>query len=171
MARMILIALLGWAGLSGATDLRSFDDPEKQAHYEHLIEELRCLVCQNQSLADSDADLARDLRNEVYDIIQSGKSEDEAIRFLTDRYGDFVLYRPPVKPITWLLWGGPLLILIAGVALLLRQIRHRNTPAETDISEDERKRLEHLKQSLTRKPDASTRRRPPSSHASKRNRP
>lgn len=171
MARITLLYLLLWTGLTGATEIRSFDTPEKQARYEHLIEELRCLVCQNQSLADSDADLAKDLRNEVYDIIQGGKSEDEAIRFLTDRYGDFVLYRPPVKPITWLLWGGPLLILMAGVGLLFWQIRYRNTLAETDISDEERTRLEHLKQSLNRKPDASARRRSPPSHAPKRNRP
>ena len=152
MARIILIMLLGWASLTLATEVRQFNDSEKQAHYEHLIEELRCLVCQNQSLADSDADLAKDLRSEVYDMIQSGKSEEEAISFLTDRYGDFVLYRPPIKPITWLLWGGPLLILLAGGLFLLRQSRNRDTQTDTGISEDERKRLDQLKKALGKKP-------------------
>lgn len=152
MARIILIMLLGWASLTSATEVRQFDDSEKQAHYEHLIEELRCLVCQNQSLADSDADLAKDLRSEVYDMIQSGKSEKEAISFLTDRYGDFVLYRPPIKPITWLLWGGPLLILLAGGVFLLRQSRTRGIQTDTGISEDERKRLNQFKKALGKKP-------------------
>ena len=152
MARIILIMLLSWASLTSAKEIRQFDDPEKQVRFEHLIEELRCLVCQNQSLADSDADLAKDLRNEVYDIIQSGKSEGEAISFLTDRYGDFVLYRPPVKPITWLLWGGPILILFAGGVFLLRQNRSRATLTNNGISEEERERLDQLKKALGKKP-------------------
>ena len=93
--KILILLLLTLAGSSPlfATEIREFADPDKAARYDRLIGELRCLVCQNQSLADSDADLARDLRNEVYEIIEAGQSEEEAIRFLTDRYGDFVLYR------------------------------------------------------------------------------
>lgn len=133
---------------ASAVEVREFDSPEKQQRYERLLDELRCLVCQNQSLADSDADLARDLRDEVYDIIQGGKSEEEAVKFLTDRYGDFVLYRPPLKPITLLLWGGPFLILLGGAVFLWNQGRRRGVPASMDLSEEERERLERLKKNL-----------------------
>ena len=151
--------LLGWllllgTGSSPAVEVRQFDDPDKQTRYERLIEELRCLVCQNQSLADSDADLARDLRDEVYGIIQSGQSEEEAIRFLTDRYGDFVLYRPPVKPITILLWLGPILALLGGGLFLWLQARRRATETDLELSSSERERLEHLRQRLEDKENA-----------------
>lgn len=132
-----------------AMEIRQFDDPAKQQRYERLIDELRCLVCQNQSLSESDAELAKDLREEVYGIIQSGKSEEEAIRFLTDRYGDFVLYRPPFKPITALLWGGPFLILLAGGIFLWRQGKGRAAaPSAVDLTEEERQRLERLRKNL-----------------------
>lgn len=133
---------------ASAVEVRHFDSDEKQQRYERLIDELRCLVCQNQSLADSDADLAKDLRDEVYGIIQGGKSEEEAIKFLTDRYGDFVLYNPPLKPITLLLWGGPLLILLGGVAFLWNQGGRRARPTRVDLTEEERERLERLKRNL-----------------------
>jgi cytochrome c-type biogenesis protein CcmH len=136
-----------------AVEVRQFDDSAKQARYERLIEELRCLVCQNQSLADSDADLARDLRDEVYGIIQSGKDEQEAIRFLTDRYGDFVLYRPPVKPITWLLWIGPLLILLGGGVFLWRRHAHSRLAIDDGMTASELERLEQLKHELLDKDD------------------
>jgi cytochrome c-type biogenesis protein CcmH len=148
-----LLALLATLSVQ-AVEVRQFDDPAKQARYERLIEELRCLVCQNQSLADSDADLARDLRDEVYGIIQSGKDEQEAIRFLTDRYGDFVLYRPPVKPITWLLWIGPLLILLGGGLFLWRRHAHRRLAIDDGMTEAERLRLEKLKSELLHKDES-----------------
>jgi cytochrome c-type biogenesis protein CcmH len=147
-----LLALLATLSVQ-AVEVRQFDDPAKQARYERLIEELRCLVCQNQSLADSDADLARDLRDEVYGIIQSGKDEQEAIRFLTDRYGDFVLYRPPVKPITWLLWIGPLLILLGGGLFLWRRHAHSRLAIDDGMTASEHQRLEQLKHELLHKDD------------------
>lgn len=150
MTRRLLVGLLlAWAAGAQAVEVREFDNAEQQARYERLIGELRCLVCQNQSLADSDADLARDLRDEVYGIIQSGKDEAQAIQFLTDRYGDFVLYRPPVRPVTWLLWTGPLLMLLGGMAFLWH--RHRQQRAAPETSDDDavgaavRERLERLK--------------------------
>ncbi|MDH5436877.1 MAG: cytochrome c-type biogenesis protein CcmH, partial [Gammaproteobacteria bacterium] len=88
--------------------------PAEEQRYRNLIGELRCLVCQNQSLADSDAELAVDMRNEVHKKISAGKSNDEIIDFLVERYGDFVRYRPPVKATTFLLWFGPFLLLALG---------------------------------------------------------
>lgn len=149
MIRTLLILLLALPLAASAVEVRQFDSPEKQQSYERLIDELRCLVCQNQSLADSDADLAKDLRDEVYGIIQSGKSEEEAVKFLTDRYGDFVLYRPPVKPITLLLWGGPFLILLGGGVFLWNQGKRRGAnPTRVDLTDEERQRLERLKKNL-----------------------
>jgi cytochrome c-type biogenesis protein CcmH len=93
-----------------------FDSEEQQARFEELTRELRCLVCQNQSLADSDAPLAHDLRQEVFEMMRAGRSDEEIKRFLIDRYGDFVLYRPPVKGNTIVLWLAPVLLLAAGAA-------------------------------------------------------
>lgn len=148
MKRWLLAGLLLFTTAAGAVEVRQFDTPEQEARYERLIEELRCLVCQNQSLADSDADLAKDLRDEVFGIIQSGRSEDEAIRFLTDRYGDFVLYRPPVKSNTLLLWAGPLLVFLGGGLFLWNQSRRRAALPDTGLSAAERQRLDSLKKKL-----------------------
>ena len=110
-----------------------------------LAEELRCLVCQNQSLAESHADLAEDLRREVRGLIEQGKTDAEIKDFLVSRYGDFVLYQPPVKPTTWLLWGGPFTLLIAGVAALIFYLRRRGGQVhETTLTDDEKKRAEAL---------------------------
>ncbi|HYE36225.1 cytochrome c-type biogenesis protein [Methylocaldum sp.] len=148
MMRRLLPFLFALPLTAQAIEIRHFDDPDKQQRYERLIEELRCLVCQNQSLADSDADLAQDLRDEVYTIIQSGKNEEEAVKFLTDRYGDFVLYRPPFKVTTALLWIGPFLLLAAGGALLWRQVKRRNTADDLALTDEEKKRLERLRNNL-----------------------
>ena len=125
---------------------RHFDTPEQLARYKQLIYELRCLVCQNQNLAESDADLAADLRREVQRMILEGKSDQDVIDFMVARYGDFVLYRPPLKAKTVLLWAGPFVVAIAGVLLLVLQLRRRRAAAsETKtLSEDERARLNAL---------------------------
>ena len=98
-----------------------FENRNLEERYYLLIEEIRCLVCQNQSLADSNAPLAQDLRNEIFKMIQANKSDTEIMEFLVERYGDFVLYRPPLKKNTWLLWFGPFLFLFVGffVAVLI----------------------------------------------------
>ena len=99
------------------------DDPVVEQRLISIAEDLRCLVCQNESLAGSRADLANDLRREVRELIKAGKSDAEIKDFLVSRYGDFVLYKPPVKPTTWLLWFGPLLLLLGAVWLLISSIR------------------------------------------------
>jgi cytochrome c-type biogenesis protein CcmH len=139
---LVLCLLLGTAHAGVTLEAFKFDSKAEELHFKDLIEELRCLVCQNQSLADSDAELAHDLRAEVYDMIKAGKSDEEIVTFLVDRYGDFVLYKPPVKPSTWLIWFGPFVLLLIAAFVLLRAVRRqKNTPA-ADITPAERARLD-----------------------------
>lgn len=128
---MLVIAALLSATLLFAADAR-FDDPKQQARYDALINELRCLVCQNQTIADSNADLALDLRNKVAEQIAAGRSDAEVVDYLTARYGDFVLYRPPVQANTILLWAGPFLLLAIGIAVLAVTLRRRARFADSD---------------------------------------
>lgn len=97
-------------------EYRDFKQPEQEQAYQTLISELRCLVCQNQTIADSNADLAKDLRRQVYEMLQQGKSRQDIVDFMTDRYGDFVMYKPALKLKTLLLWLGPVLFLVIGLA-------------------------------------------------------
>jgi cytochrome c-type biogenesis protein CcmH len=121
------------------------DDPELEKRVLKLSQELRCLVCQNETLADSRADLAVDLRNQVREQMRAGKSDQEIIAFLTERYGDFVLYRPPVKPTTYLLWFGPFLLLLGAFLFLFRYLKQRREMiAESPLSEEERRRASEL---------------------------
>ena len=117
------------------------DDQVTEQRLISISEEMRCLVCQNESLAGSRSDLANDLRREIRTLIKEGKSDDQIRGFMVERYGDFVLYRPPVKPITWLLWIGPFVILAIGIAVLLSYLRRRNALAsnKTLTAEDNQK--------------------------------
>jgi len=101
-------------------------DPVLEARVMKLSSELRCLVCQNQTIADSHADLAVDLRRQVREMLQAGQSEQQVIDFMTARYGDFVLYRPPFKPLTALLWVGPVLMVVVGLGTLFVVLRRRS---------------------------------------------
>jgi cytochrome c-type biogenesis protein CcmH len=132
-------------GLAWAADTpHTFTDPAQQVRYEYLLNELRCLVCQNQSLADSHADLAQDLRDEVYRMVTAGEDEAAVLRFMVARYGDFVLYRPVIKPLTWSLWFGPLGLFVI-VAILWWRIQRRSRQAlVTPLSADEQQRLTAL---------------------------
>jgi cytochrome c-type biogenesis protein CcmH len=130
-----------------------FDSKAEEQHFKSLIEELRCLVCQNQSLADSDAELAHDLRAEVYEMIQAGNSDEEIVTFLVARYGDFVLYNPPVKPSTYLIWFGPFVLLLLAAFILLRSIRRQQKVPAGEISAANRERLNALMGSTTSEQD------------------
>ncbi|VAX13594.1 Cytochrome c heme lyase subunit CcmL [hydrothermal vent metagenome] len=121
-----------------------FTDPAKEARFRKFGEELRCLVCQNESLADSNAELALDLRRVLYKMIQNNATDKEIIAFMVDRYGDFVLYKPPVKPTTWLLWFGPFILVAVGLFILIRVIRNTRKQADTKLTEDEQKQLDSL---------------------------
>jgi cytochrome c-type biogenesis protein CcmH len=128
---VLTVPLLVWA-----------EDPALEKRVQALSSELRCLVCQNQTLADSNAPLAVDLRNQVREQLKAGASEREVRDWMVARYGDFVLYRPPFNAATALLWAGPFLLLIAGIALVLRVVRRR--PPERQLSAVERARAEEL---------------------------
>lgn len=138
-ALTLLVAATAWLGPvhAGKVEALKFSSPDQEERYKSLIKELRCLVCQNQNIADSNAELAQDLRRRTYQMVESGKSEKEIVDFMVDRYGDFVIYRPPVSTSTLLLWSGPFLILVLGVVFLVRTIRRRNAVAATDATVDQ----------------------------------
>ncbi|MFO1327754.1 MAG: cytochrome c-type biogenesis protein [Rubrivivax sp.] len=123
-------------------------DPVLEARVNALAAELRCLVCQNQTIADSHADLAVDLKNQVREQLRSGRSEQQVIDYMTQRYGDFVLYRPPFKATTVLLWAGPALLLVVGVGVFWRSLRRtqEESTAEPDISAAEAQRAAQILQ-------------------------
>ncbi|MGQ0554400.1 MAG: cytochrome c-type biogenesis protein [Nitrospiraceae bacterium] len=121
------------------------DDPVAEARLKHLAVELRCLVCQNQTLADSNAPLAEDLRREVREMIAKNMSDPEIIEFLVSRYGDFVLYRPPLKATTTLLWVGPFALMAIGATALVITLRRRSrTVIEVSVTDEEHRRVEQL---------------------------
>lgn len=134
MRTLLLVLFLGLAAAPAGAVIETyeFDSPEVEAEYNRLIDELRCLVCQNQNLADSDADLAKDLRRETYQMLSEGKSRDEVVEFMVARYGDFVLYRPQFKSSTWLLWLGPFLLLAVALFVVVRRLRAASRPVEVD---------------------------------------
>jgi len=119
-------------------------DPVKAARAVKLAEQLRCLVCQNQSIAESNAELANDLRGQIREQIAAGRSDDEIRTYMVQRYGDFVLYQPPLKSTTVLLWAGPALLLVGGAFVLARNVRRRQQTAEVALTDEERKRAEDL---------------------------
>jgi len=131
---------LAWAGLESF----DFTGNVEEQRYKDLLAELRCLVCQNQSLVDSDAELAHDLRLEVYELMAQGRDDTEIRDFLVARYGDFVLYEPPLKPSTYLLWAGPFVLLALGIIMLFRTIRQRRQLQESEFSAEEQERLRQL---------------------------
>jgi cytochrome c-type biogenesis protein CcmH len=147
MKRILTICLFlcfshaSWA--NEATPLA--EDPALEQRLISISEEMRCLVCQNESLSGSRSELAQDLRREIRDLIRQGKTDAEIRTFMVDRYGDFILYRPPVKPITWLLWIGPFILMVAGIAALLMYLRRRSGQVHNaTLTEDENKRIDAL---------------------------
>ena len=128
-----------------ATEAALAADPVAEKRLLALSEELRCLVCQNQNIADSNAELAQDLRREIRGMIAAGKSDKDIVDFMVARYGDFVLYRPPVQGNTLLLWGGPLVLMVLGLFLLVRYLRQRSrrvADGERPLSAEETRRAE-----------------------------
>ncbi len=137
---LILLPLFTW----GRVDVYHFDDPRQEARYKQLIEELRCLVCQNQNLADSNAELAQDMRRVTYEMVARGDSNEKIITHMVERYGDFVLYRPPFQSSTLLLWVGPFLILAIAMSILLLFIRRRSKAQLEPLDKDSHERARRL---------------------------
>jgi len=146
LARLLALLLLLHLSAPGASTLASytFDDPAQGEEFRELIAQMRCLVCQNESLAGSNADLAQDLRREIYEMMLAGSSKQQIIDFMVARYGDFVLYNPPLKPSTYPLWFGPLILLLIAALVLLRVLLRKKTAPETALSAGDEQRLKDL---------------------------
>ncbi|MGQ0761362.1 MAG: cytochrome c-type biogenesis protein [Acidobacteriota bacterium] len=141
----VLLFASGFPPAVHAQVAKPIEDPVIEARMKHLTKELRCLVCQNETLADSQAPLAEDLRREIREQIKAGKTDQEILAYATQRYGDFVLYNPPVKATTYLLWFGPFVLLVGGTALLYRYVKRRRELIETNpLTVEERQRAEKL---------------------------
>jgi len=138
---MLLLSLVSFSS-QATIDAYQFDDTKKEALYKKLVKELRCTVCQNQDIGDSNASLAQDLRRKTYEMVSAGKDEEYILDYMSDRYGDFVLYRPRLQNNTLLLWVGPFIILIAAVFFLLKFIRRSED--EIPLSEAEKAAAEQL---------------------------
>ncbi len=141
---VFLFALVLAGSALGRIDTYQFSDPRQEALYQELIQELRCLVCQNQNIADSNAELAKDLRRKTYEMVSKGKDKDQIVDFMVARYGDFVMYKPPFKASTMILWLGPAIIFLLGLVMLIRIIRRRPASAEPLLTEEQRRRAEQL---------------------------
>ena len=155
LALVLLCLLPTFAMAQLQEEERPSDDPVIEQRLANLSKELRCLQCQNQTLAESPAGLAADLRREIREQMKAGKSDQEIIAFLTQRYGDFILYRPRVTFTTYLLWFGPFVLLLAGLYVLFRYIKQRrDLIPEKPLSADERRRAEELLASASGKETA-----------------
>jgi cytochrome c-type biogenesis protein CcmH len=143
-----LALLIGWPAFAGTQNNAAleFSRPEYRERYHDLVNQLRCLVCQNQTIAESNAELAVDLRNRVREMIEQGQSDDTIIDFMASRYGDFVLYNPPLKASTMLLWFAPFIVIGIGTLTLVLLIVRRNTEAAADASASVQRRVDELKQ-------------------------
>ena len=142
---ILILMLLSLLAPALAKEAKPVEDPQIEQRMQALTQQLRCLVCQNETLADSHADLAEDLRKEIREQMKAGKSDREIIAFLTQRYGDFVLYKPPVKATTYLLWFGPFVLLLGGTFLLYRYVKHRREIIQDQpLTAAEHKRAEEL---------------------------
>ena len=119
----LLIFLLVATPVAAVVDIREFDTPQMESDYNKLIDELRCLVCQNQNLAESDAELAQDLRQQTFELLQQGQSRQQVMDYMVERYGDFVLYRPQIKTSTYLLWFGPFALLVIVLIALYKYVK------------------------------------------------
>ena len=136
MKKIIFLLLVIFSAALSAMDPFEYRSAEEEQRFRHLAAELRCVMCQNQSLADSNAMIAKDLRLELLSLIREGKSDDEIKQFMVSRYTDFVLYKPPMRPSTWLLWFGPLLILVIGAASIFVIVKKRSAGMPTTTVDD-----------------------------------
>ena len=141
---IVLTLLFSLSTLNAAVEIQQFKNAEQEQRYKNIIDELRCLVCQNQNLADSNAGLAVDLRKQVYKMILAGDDDEAIFDYMVTRYGDFVLYRPPFKATTFLLWVGPFIIFALGLFVLIRFIRQRKKVVVTELNSGDKEKLKQL---------------------------
>ncbi len=141
---IFLFIVLQFNIVHARVEFRQFERVELEMRYNVLIDELRCLVCQNQNLKGSNSELAKDMRDKVYQMISAGKTNQEIIDFMVARYGDFVLYKPPFKSITFLLWLGPLLFFVIAMIVLYRIIKQRNQTVSVELTDAEHQRAREL---------------------------
>lgn len=146
--RRFLVAMLLALGLQPALAAEGIaqpvGDPVVEARVNKLAEELRCLTCMGQSIADSQSSFSTDMKREIRDMVRAGKNDKEIVDFMVQRYGDFVLYRPPVKSTTWLLWGGPFLLLILSLIFLVLKLRKRGAQTTRELTENEHQQAVEL---------------------------
>lgn len=143
---LILLFLLlgGNAAHAVKIEFHEFENKQQEQLYLHLIAELRCVKCQNQNLAESNAELAADMREKAYEMVINGKTRQDVVKYMTDRYGDFVLYKPPFKAKTYLLWIGPPILLFFGLFLLIRRIRAQQEQPSEALSDEQRESMREL---------------------------
>ena len=144
LVALVFLILVYCPSLSAKVEVLQFDNDEQEQRYQLLIKELRCLVCQNQNLADSNADLAKDLREKTYQMIKAGSSDGDIIEYMVNRYGDFVLYRPPLKWSTVVLWIGPFVLLLIGLWWLVSLIRQRQKQPATPLNQQQHEQAQRL---------------------------
>ncbi|HHO2169744.1 TPA: cytochrome c-type biogenesis protein [Aeromonas hydrophila] len=148
IASLLLLAGLGGAGQAlAAIDVYTFDSDAEEQTFRELTKELRCPKCQNQDIADSNAGLAKDLRDKTYQMVREGKDKQEVVDYMVARYGNFILYNPPLMASTLILWLGPLLVIVIGVVMVVLRSRRRPaaaTPADSALSAEEQRRLAAL---------------------------
>lgn len=140
----LLAILLPWAAGGYTLEQFEFATPEAAAEFRELLGELRCVVCQNETLAGSQADVAQIMRKEVYRLVQEGKDETEIKAHLVERYSEFVLYDPPLKPATYLLWFGPFVLIALGAVFLVRTLSVKRQVPDAELSDEERQRLREV---------------------------
>lgn len=134
MALLLCLPLIAHAAIA----VYEFETPEQEQRFRYLIEELRCPKCQNQSISDSDADIARDMRAQVAEMLREGRSDEEIVQFFVTRYGDFVTYKPPVNAETMILWAGPGVVFVIGLVLVVVQIRRARARVQAAEQETEK---------------------------------
>ncbi|MES2826146.1 MAG: cytochrome c-type biogenesis protein [Pseudomonadota bacterium] len=156
-----------------AIEAHTFDTDLERQRYQSFIEEMRCPKCQNQNLAGSDSSISNDLRQEIYNLIKAGKADQEIVDFMVKRYGDFILYRPRVSPVTYILWGAPVVLLIGGIVVLLIMLRQRRRLAlvdsQTNLTDEEQARLAALLTPAVNKDQLKPGKNKPNNNKSKNN--
>lgn len=142
--RFFLLTLFVAAFSSASTDVAQFDNPQQEADYRSLIMELRCPQCQNNNIADSNATIATDMRNKTLELLKQGKTKQEVVDYMVERYGNFITYDPPVTPATFLLWAMPVLLLLGGIFLLIGRKKQAKPSTNPATAEAEQARLQQI---------------------------